>query len=66
MNTYVCPHCKIEVKTREHMCIATRAIGGKAVNSLVVYQPNYPKPNKQSTQPGYMKTFGSRAVKVQS
>jgi hypothetical protein len=30
------------------------------VDSLVVYQPNYPKLNKQATRPGYMKRFGSR------
>jgi len=60
---YICSHCESVITGREHMCIATRSIYGEMVGSLVVYQPNTSKPNKQSTVPGYMKFCGSRAKK---
>lgn len=63
---YKCPHCKKVVTTtkRAHVCPATRALHGKMVSSVVVYQPNLPKQNKQSSQPEYMKRFGSRPVRI--
>lgn len=57
MNSYKCSRCKtiVTFEKREHLCKRTRSIHGKSIESIVLYVPNYPKPNKQSIIPGYSK-----------
>lgn len=57
MTTYNCPKCEtvISLEKRAHVCTGVR---GKPI---VIYNPSFPKANRQSTQDGYMKRFGSKA-----
>jgi hypothetical protein len=65
MNTFSCRNCSTEVsfEKRGHDCAAVRSVHGEMVSAYTAYIPNYPKSSRQSTQPGYMKQFGSRATK---
>jgi hypothetical protein len=46
------------------MCSGVRILHGKVQDAVTIYNPSISKPNKQSTQPGYMKRFGSRPQRV--
>jgi hypothetical protein len=65
MNTFICRNCSTEIslEKRGHDCAKVHSVHGEAVSAYVAYVPNYPRSNRQGTQPGYMKRFGSRAAK---
>jgi len=56
---YNCSKCEtaISMEKRVHKCTGVRGA------PVTVYNPSYPKSNKQSTVAGYMKRFGSKAAK---
>lgn len=68
MQSFKCPKCKTEIslEKRAHICPATRSLRGEMVGTLTVYRPNIGKPNKQVTQEGYVKRWGSKAKRNNS
>ena len=66
MVIYDCPKCNAEVtdESYSHDCPVDFKVQGRDVITLVrtVYRPRVKK-NKQLTEKGYIKTFGSRANK---